>query len=240
MRLVVTRPAEDAAPLAERLRTSGHEVIVEPLLAIVFDTAAALPAGPWRAVVVTSANGITALARRGGAAELAAVPVLAVGTASAIAAREAGFATVLSADGALDALTALVRRTIEPGDGRLLYPTGRRISGDLAGILGAEGYTVVRTVLYDVTESPRLGERTVAALRGGALDGVLLFSRRTAEVWADLIDHHGLVDRIGRVKHYCLSQAVGEVIGDRLGNACPPVAVAAAPDTPSLLALLDR
>ena len=64
MRIIVTRPREQAAALVERLEELGHEVAVCPLIAIE-------PTGPdeidlsgydW--VIVTSANGARELARR--------------------------------------------------------------------------------------------------------------------------------------------------------------------------------
>jgi uroporphyrinogen-III synthase len=237
--LVVTRPEEDARPLAERLRALGHEVVVEPMLAIVIDRDAVLDPGPWRAILVTSANGIRALAGRLETTGLLEIPVLTVGTASAEAAREAGFASVTSADGDLDALASLVRATIAPGDGRLLYVTGRTVSGDLAGMLGREGYDVVRQVLYDAVAVDRLSRPLADAIRAGSVDGVLLFSRRSARIWADATLRHGLGAASGAIGHFCLSPAIAAVIAEAISPP-PPVMVAERPDIDALLRLLDR
>lgn len=87
MRVVVTRPREQAEPLASRLRALGHEVVLCPLVRV-----EPLPGGPvdvegydW--VVVTSANGARELARRlrGRPRRLAAV-----GPGTAAALREQG------------------------------------------------------------------------------------------------------------------------------------------------------
>lgn len=63
MRVIVTRPAEDAADLAATLSGMGHETILAPLLDIRLAPDADLPALPWQAVLITSANGARALAR---------------------------------------------------------------------------------------------------------------------------------------------------------------------------------
>jgi uroporphyrinogen-III synthase len=239
MRLVVTRPQEDARPLAERLQALGHEVVVEPMLAIAIDRDAVLASGPWQAILVTSANGIRALAGRPEAAGLLAVPVLTVGTASADAAREAGFASVTSADGDLDALANLVRATIGAGDGRLLYVTGRTVSGDLAGMLGRHGYDVVRQVLYDAVAVDRLSRPLADAIRAGTVDGVLLFSKRTARIWAGATLRDGLGAASSAIGHFCLSPAIAQVIAGAIAPP-PPVMVAEKPDIDALLRLLDR
>jgi uroporphyrinogen-III synthase len=237
MLLVVTRPEEDARPLAERLRALGHEVVVEPMLVIAIDRNAVLAPGPWQAILVTSANAIRALSGRPETAGLLAVPVLTVGTASADAAREAGFASVTSADGDLDALASLVRATTGPGDGRLLYVTGRMVSGDLAGMLGREGYDVVRQVLYDAVAADRLSRPLADAIRAGTVDGVLLFSKRTARIWVDAIRREGL--GAASIGHFCLSKAIAAVIAGAISPP-PAVMVAEKPHVDALLRLLDR
>lgn len=64
MRVIVTRPREQAEPLASRLRALGHEVVICPLIGIepLGDDPLDLSGYDW--VVVTSANGARELARR--------------------------------------------------------------------------------------------------------------------------------------------------------------------------------
>ena len=64
MRLLVTRPLDDAQALADRLEAGGHEALVEPLLTIAPDLAAPLPLDGARALLFTSANGVRAFALR--------------------------------------------------------------------------------------------------------------------------------------------------------------------------------
>jgi uroporphyrinogen III methyltransferase / synthase len=75
MRIVVTRPAAQASPLAERLEKLGHEVVVCPLIELEPLADEPIDVSPYAWVVVTSANGARELARRrrGKPARLAAV-----------------------------------------------------------------------------------------------------------------------------------------------------------------------
>ncbi|MEX2613345.1 MAG: uroporphyrinogen-III synthase [Gaiellaceae bacterium] len=96
-RIVVTRPREQAAELAEALEQLGAEAVIVPLVAIepVEDerplAAALRELDSYGWVVVTSANGVAAAQRaRSGAAFGAAARVAAVGPGTARAVRELG------------------------------------------------------------------------------------------------------------------------------------------------------
>src|SRR5258706_14857106 len=102
MKLLVTRPEPDNQRTATTLRTLGHDVMLAPMLRIEAIADADLGTPPWAAVLLTSANGARALSAHARRAELQALPVLAVGRASADAAQAAGFTDVVSADGDAD------------------------------------------------------------------------------------------------------------------------------------------
>lgn len=228
MHLLVTRPREDAAELSEALRVRGHRVTAEPLLRIEPVPGAEIGGCTYQAILVTSANGVRALEKSNEMPRLSVVPVLAVGQASSAAAMEAGFHNVVSADGDLDDLTRLVRSRCLPEAGPLLYAAGRRVSGDLKGLLEADGYEVERAVLYDAIEAQRISDETHQALERGEIDGVLLYSPRTARIWSRLAPDAGIT-------HFCLSQAVS----DALGGLSGPRLVAARPNQDDLLALIE-
>ena len=148
MRVLVTRPREDAAGLVAALAARGHEALVEPLLTIVPRDIVDWPAGHElaQALLVTSANGVRAFARADGRRGL---PVFAVGDASAAAARSLGFEAVVSAAGTVEDLAALVAARVDRAAGPLLHPAAGALAGDLQGALAAAGFEVLRVVLYD-------------------------------------------------------------------------------------------
>lgn len=108
MRLLVTRPDPEGQRTAALLRGLGHEVLLMPLLRIEPILNAELGTGPWAAVLFTSANAVRAAAAHLRFSELADLPVYTVGRRTRAAAAAAGFASVISADGDVNALVSLV------------------------------------------------------------------------------------------------------------------------------------
>ncbi len=207
MRLLITRPREDAEPLAAALGERGIEAVLEPLMSITDVDASDLDPDGVQALLITSANGIRAFARRHSRRDIA---VFAVGDASARTAFELGFAEVRSAAGDVDALAALVRDKLDSGAGALLHIAGSHVAGDLSGLLEAAGFDVRRQVLYQATAAEKLSPVTVDELKSGTLDGVLLFSPRTAELFVKLAAAAGLEEACRPLVAYCLSQAVAD------------------------------
>ena len=146
MRALVTRPRTEAAELAEALGARGIAALIEPLLDIHYRTTPAPDLDGVQAILCTSANGVRALARL---CDERAVPLLAVGDASAARARGEGFARVESACGDVGDLARLARELLNPAAGRLLHVAGSAVAGDLAGELRGDGFAVDRAVLYE-------------------------------------------------------------------------------------------
>ena len=234
MRLLLTRPEPDAQRTAAALRAHGHDVIVAPLLRIAPVADAPIGAGPWAAILITSANAAHALAAHAGATELRALPVFAVGRRSADAMAAAGFAGVTSADGNVGDLARLVAARLQPA-ARLLYLAGEDRSGDLAGDLRAHGFAVETTVIYRAIATPGLPPAVAQALAGG-IDGVLHFSRRSAEVFVDAARAAGLLESALQAAHFCLSAPIAEPLA-QAGAA--DIRVAERPNEAVLLALID-
>ncbi|MFN4140313.1 uroporphyrinogen-III synthase [Aestuariivirga sp.] len=230
MRIAVTRPEEDAGPLTVKLGALGHAAVMAPLLAIRPRQGVAIPALPWQAVAVTSANGIRALPS---GHDLHGLRMLAVGPQSLKAATQAGF-TAEAHGGDVDGLAAFIRSALDPNAGPILYLSGAETAGDLAGQLASAGFDCRRVVLYDAVPAGSLGAAETA-LREGSLDAVLLYSPRTARIWRSLVEAAGLGGAAGKVIHLCLSRNVAAAL-----PGAWPVRTAAAPEEASMLALLDQ
>lgn len=233
MRILVTRPAVDAARTAAALRVRGHEAIVAPLLSIEYLPDAALGEGPWSAILVTSANAAHAIAGHKRRDELRRIPVLAVGRQSAQELRAEGFADVSSADGDVDDLAALVAARLKP-PARLLYLAGEERSGDLAGVLRAKNFAVDTVVVYRVAAATTLPAEAATALRGN-LHGVLHYSRRSAEAFLSAARNAGLLEAaLSKPVHFCLSAKVAEPLREA---GAGDVRIAAQPDEAALISL---
>ncbi|MGB7079125.1 MAG: uroporphyrinogen-III synthase [Xanthobacteraceae bacterium] len=233
MRLLITRPAADAERTAAALRARGHDAIVAPLLAIEILSDVEIAAGPFSAILVTSANAAQAIAAHRRCDDLRGIPVFAVGAQSAQAMRDAGFADVTSADGDVDALVTLAAARSKPG-ASLLYLAGVTRSGDLAGALRQRDLAVHTAVVYRVALASTLPPQAVEALAAG-IDGVLHYSRRSAEAYVSAVRQADLVEAgLSDPVHFCLSaQIAAPLVAAGAGN----IRIAQTPDEAALLAL---
>ena len=200
-----------------------------PLMAVHFLPGPPLDLAGVQALLVTSANGARALAARQAGSNIP-LPVLAVGDATARAARDLGFADVESAGGDVDDLARLAAERLRPGDGALLHVAGSKVAGDLAGMLAQAGYTYRRSVLYDARPVAALPQAAQAVLADGAA-GVLLYSPRTAALFRDLVLAAGLDGFVENLTAFCLSANVA----GRAGAGWRRVVVAPRPTEPSLM-----
>jgi len=177
------------------------EAVVEPLLIARTLPNTLPPAAGFAALAVTSGQALRALAERGDLASLTGLPLYAVGDRTAAFARTLGFTTVHSAGGDLPALVALLAGAGLSGP--VLYPAALHRSGDLAHALAPHGIMVITTAVYEMVPMTSLSRD----LAGAGIDGVLLYSRRTAETFVALT--RGM-SGIAAMAMLCLSEAVAQ------------------------------
>jgi uroporphyrinogen-III synthase len=235
MRLLVTRPEPDAERTAAALRARGHEVILAPMLRIEAERNVDFGSGPFAGVAITSANAARLVAAHPRRSELAALPLYAVGRRSAETAREVGFTTVIAADKDVDALAQTIRARHAPTAAPLLYLAAADRAGDLAGALGAYAISVRTVTIYRAVKAAALPEATRLALQVGNLDGVLHFSRRTAEAYVDCARAGGLLREALAATQYCVSSQVGAPLA---AAGAAEIAIAPHPSEEALLALI--
>jgi uroporphyrinogen-III synthase len=235
VKILVTRAEGDAEKLAARLAERGHESVIENLMTIRFRPEAARSIAPFldgvQAVLFTSANGVRAFADATARRDFRA---FAVGDATAAAAREAGFADVTSAHGAVDDLAKLVMSRLKAKDGAVFHAAAGVTAGDLQGLLEAAGFSVRRAALYEAVESARLSDATRIAITQHEIDAALFFSPRNAATFVRLA-----ADLEEGCKHM-VAVALSPAVAEKL--ALLPwrrVAVAAAPNESALLAALE-
>ena len=103
MHVLITRPEPDAAALRAQLEALGHQVTVEPLLKIEHLPIASDVLDGIAGLIVTSRNGLRALAASAAFNAARELPLIAVGPGTAQLARELGFAHVVEGSGTGDA-----------------------------------------------------------------------------------------------------------------------------------------
>ncbi len=231
--VLVTRPQEQAEVTAALLSDAGHRPLIQPLLDIEPCAVRFADSGAYQAVVLTSANAVRCLGETGVRLDL---PAYVVGTATAAAAKAAGFGTVRIADGDGLSLAAMIRRALDPQAGRLLHPSGEHVATDLVAILGAEGFAVDRVIVYRAVPRTSLAAPAAEALADGSLNDVLFFSARTAETFTEIVNRRNLQAAVGTVRALCLSEQIAATAQREL--SWKDVSVAALTDQAALLTAL--
>ncbi len=227
MKIILTRPIEDAAPLAEKLRRLGHLPMITPLLEIVARPNVLIPPKSYQAICLTSANAVRVLTDIDA---IQHIPLIAVGQQSEQMAIDKGFAEVSAHGGDVVKLHDFLVSHLNSNSGPLLYLSGSETSGDMQGLLQNSGFEVDRIITYDAVKSS-LVEFSAEIEKA---DAVLLYSPRTAKLWAAEIETWKLTEAASRIKHICLSANVAANLPQSW-----PRAIAATPTEAALLALLD-
>lgn len=209
--MLVTRPDPDASDTAARLGALGIEGVGCPLLVHeTLDIGLPDPDG-FAAVAATSANGLRALAERGGLRRYLHLPLYAVGDRTAAVGRELGFEEVHSAQGTFADLVELLAHANLAGP--IFYPAARDMSADLGKSLLPLGRMVVTAEVYAMNPVATLPQWVVEQL-GGEISAVLFYSKRTAQTFVRLTER--VFDRDARagLAVLCLSEAVAEPLLD--------------------------
>jgi uroporphyrinogen-III synthase len=217
------------------LQAAGHEVVVAPLLTIAIAPPPSDPPDP-QAIILTSRNGVRALATWPQAATWRTRPVFVTGLATAAAAREAGFTDVRTAAGDAADLAGHFMAQIDKEVRPILYPAAHDRTGALAEGLRANGYDVRTIEAYSAEMARTLGPAATDAIRRRAIEGVLLYSNRTAAAFRAIVDRFDLSEYLEMTVLYALSDRVAEPLRGLPGW----IRVAPHPDEESLLALLPK
>jgi len=230
--ILVTRPQPDATATAQRLEAIGITPVIAPVL-----TMRPLPCVLPRpdavaALAVTSANALRALAHHAALGPYFDLPLFAIGDRTAQLAMDLGFTSVVSANGGLTELVDAIAATrfAKP----IFYPAPRHQAGDLGKLLAPTGQEVVVARVYDMVAAHALPDAGLQALTRGDLDAVLLYSRRTAEIFATLAEPVLTPPERERLFMLCLSEAVAAPLLER---RFPRIGLAEHPSEDAMIAL---
>jgi uroporphyrinogen-III synthase len=224
--VLVTRPEPGAAETARALAALGWDPVLAPALTL---TALPFKLPPsCQALVLTSRAAARALPP-------AALPVIAVGEATATEARARGFADVEAAAGDAAALAALISATRRPEDGALCLAVGEGYALDLAASLRAKGFRVIRRVVYAARPSPGLPEEARLAIREGGIHAALFTSPRSAQETMRLLSDAGFEKAAQSVIAVALSPRIATALS---ALDWQEIRTASRPDHASLLACL--
>ncbi|MCI5075515.1 uroporphyrinogen-III synthase [Oricola sp.] len=227
----VTRPQPGADRTAAALRQAGYAPLVLPLTEIRACTPDLPPESitDVDALAITSANALRHAPTRL-IESLKDRPLYAVGDATVAEARQLGFSDVISAQGAVDDLAALIRKRERPR-ARILYLAGRERIGDLEGKLTAGGLRchVIEAYSAHIVSYPTQSIRD--AINGRMVDAVLFHSALSAHGFADTV-----LPKMAQLFENTLYFSMSRRVADTLPSSLHPRTNIA--DTPNEQALL--
>jgi len=239
VKLLVTRPSQQASATVSKLALRGHNCLLDPLLEIV-PIKTQMPNNKtgrqsWNALLVTSTNATPALVQN----FQANIPILTTGEATKNSLVGAGFENVTSANGSALELSAKVRPWMQ-GQGldeqaELLYPSAAETAHDLTSVLADQGVRCITWPVYEARDKTKFSQEVKNAFTNESLDGVLLYSPRTARCFNQLFEN------LTNVKHnfdiFVLSSAIANELNDDLRQT---TRIAAKPNETFLLELIDH
>jgi uroporphyrinogen-III synthase len=241
MAVLVTRPHPDDEATASALRDRGFEVLRAPMLRFEPVMFRDDEDAHYGAVIVTSANALRAIASQLAGSRLVKLPLFAVGEHTAAAAREAGFAQVITARGDASALRDLVLAGVKAKQlkkaSTLLYLAGADLARDLAGELGEKGFTVVTHTTYRMVPASSLPREICDAFVAHRIEAVLHYSRRSARAFLEAARAGGVEISALALPQCCISLAVAAVLRDA---GATQVTAAAQADENALFEALGR
>jgi uroporphyrinogen-III synthase len=232
MPVLVTRPEPGASATGARLAARGFRPVLAPLLTVEILPHRLPAAERLRAVVIASQQAIPALP-----AAYDALPLYAVGDATAAAARARGFTQVMSASGNAVDLAALISRELPKAGRPLLLAAGVGQGDQLKEMLQAYGFEVIRDEVYAARPVTRLPLSANQLLQGDESGWTLLFSRETALCFRRLCHAANLSARLARFRLAAISAPVADAVRDLPWAA---VHVAMEPNETAVLALLNE
>lgn len=235
--IVVTRPAEQAAPLARELERRGARVLVAPTIRLMPARSAALTAalrelaaGRFDWITLTSAATVDVLRDRLGSPDDVRAKVAAIGEGTAQA-----FRRWARRDPDLQPATfttAALARAFPRGSGRVLCARADIAPEGLEEALARKGWVAVRVDAYRTVFATSLPRETRDALRRGDVDAVTFSSASTVG---------GFVNALGAAKGTPRVVCIGPVTAAAARDAgLQPAAVAKPHTIEGLVAALER
>jgi uroporphyrinogen-III synthase len=225
MRVLVTRPREQAAPTAKKLSALGHRAVLAPVFEIAA-TVAKMPELGFDLLLATSAHAFLGFKPSRALLEL---PLACVGAKTADAGRRQGLKVGdVGADS--EALAALL--LADGGAKSALYLAGRERKGLLERLLRQKEWRVEIVETYETRPVPSWPENICAALARSEIDAVLHYSPRSAALALALMGRECAL----RLRHFCLSAETAASCRDWAPEE--RIVTSSQPDEESLMALI--
>ncbi|MBX2833689.1 MAG: uroporphyrinogen-III synthase [Micavibrio sp.] len=211
--ILITRPYPEAETLARDLREEGIESIISPVLAYQNLDQPYQKSDDFKGIVFTSAAGVRAFAQN---ADFIHLKCFCVGASTAEAAHMVGYTDIVEGDKGAGRLAGMIEESALDSCASLLYVHGADLAHDLVREFKGSKNKLIGLPVYKAIAASALSMQAVEVIKANEVRGVLLYSKRSADIFMRLIEDHALSDCLDSMKVLCISQSVVECV--RIGN----------------------
>lgn len=226
--ILITRPQPEAQEFANEIAQMGIGAIISPVVKITPLKYASPKIEQFKAIIFTSINGV----RFFKADDFYGYPVLCVGTRTAAAARELGYKVIASAESA-EALTRLIKAQGFEAGSKLLYVRGEDIAFDFVSALPEFIWSWV--IVYNAKPLSEISFEAKIAIENNKIQAVVFFSKRSAELFINIVKREKLQPALSALKALCMSQSVLECVQPTMWEC---VYVSKTPDREAMVSLV--
>ena len=205
MNILITRPLIDAEDLMGKLFSLGHKIIHIPTLQVKPVTNQKCDAKNYDAFIFTSANAIRNLKLLN---EDKKKLCFCVGSITEKIVRQKGYSNTISAGGNVNALKNIVLNSDFDKKKKIAYFCGDYISTDLDLDLKREGYLIDKVINYSSEKIVDLNNENEKILNNHPPDIIFVYSKRSAESFAELVKKYTLNGLMTGSRVLCISEKV--------------------------------
>ena len=194
-------------------------MIAEPVLSASFPHDLGNPAD-FTGIIFTSRHAVNAVAKATDATTWIPKPAFVVGSATAAAAKQAGFNNIIIGSGGGAGLVEPIRQAVadtdrvNPQKAKLLWPSAREISFDMAAALHRHDIAVQRLPAYQMMVNANLVPPVRAALAKNCISAVIAMSPRSIQILQENMDAAGLGSARNKIDLIAGSDAIAAAAGD--------------------------
>jgi uroporphyrinogen-III synthase len=211
--IIIIRPEPDASRDVAWLKRYQVPAIAVPVMKAATRPFELSNIGVLQAVIFTSRHAVAAIVNSPDIGALRALPTYAVGSSTAAAARQAGFAEVITGHGGGSGLVPLLVGDLHPHAGALLWPSATTISFDMAVNLKTFGFAVQRLPVYAMPAQTDIGSQLPDRLLAHSSAAVVAMSARSINLFSAMLRDNQLDHRCHIITVIAASQSIAEAAG---------------------------
>ena len=171
-------------------------------------------------IIFTSRHAVDAVTKVADAAAWTPKSAFVVGSATAAAAKQAGFKNIVIGSGGGAGLVEPIRRAladinrVKPQKANLLWPTALEISFDMVAAMRRHDIAVQRLPAYQMMANANLAPPVCAALAKNCITAVIAMSPRSIQILLENMDAAGLRSAQNKIDLIAGSDAIAAAAGD--------------------------